>query len=218
MSQYVETACKTFTAGGAIAVFLRVKLSAGVLAAAGVNEDEIGTIERATFASGDKVAVRLLSAQGTRKMVASAAISAGARIYQAAGGKISATPAGKCLGLALEAASDEDDVIEVLYDPHLFASIEGVAGGYKIARGQHTTVAASDTVVTGLATVVSAVAVLDDDPVDGVMQVTASIGDQAGAPAAGSILIKGWKSTDGDATQIAATTFAKKVNWIAIGT
>lgn len=93
-----------------------------------------------------------------------------------------------------------------------------VAAGYKVARGQHTTVDENDTVVTGLATVVSAVACLDDDPVDGAMYVTCSIGDQAGAPAAGSILIKTWKNTDADATHVAASTFSKKVNWIAIGT
>lgn len=101
----------------------------------------------------------------------------------------------------------------------LNALVAGVAGGYKVARGQHTTVAASDTVATGLATVVMAVAVLDSDPTLNPLFVTASIGDQAGAPAAGSILIKGWKPTAAnDATPIAATTFAKKVNWIAIGT
>lgn len=95
----------------------------------------------------------------------------------------------------------------------------GVAAGYKLARGQHETVAAVDTVVTGLATVVAAVAVLDDDPTVDPLFVTCSIGDQAGAPAAGSILIKSWKPTANDnVTPIAATTFAKKVNWVAIGT
>ena len=47
----------------------------------------------------------------------------------------------------------------------------------------------------------------------------AQIGDQAGAPAAGSIIIKTWQNTGGaDPTPAAATTFGKKVNWIAIGT
>lgn len=96
--------------------------------------------------------------------------------------------------------------------------VSGVAGGYKVARGQHTTVDENDTVVTGLTTVVAVVASLDSDPVDGAMYVTASIGDQAGAPAAGSVLIKTWKNTDADATHVAATTFSMKVNWIAIGT
>jgi hypothetical protein len=97
--------------------------------------------------------------------------------------------------------------------------VAGVGSGYKIARGQATTGSASDTVVTGLATVVSAVAVLEDAPVIGCTSAQAVIGDQAGTPAAGSILIKTWKPTaTNDATPTAATTTGKKVNWIAIGT
>ena len=89
----------------------------------------------------------------------------------------------------------------------------------KIARGVHTTVAAADTVVTGLTTVVAVVACLQSDPVDDPMLVTATIGDQAGTPAAGSVIIKTWKNTGGtDPTPAAATTFSKVVNWIAVGT
>jgi hypothetical protein len=88
----------------------------------------------------------------------------------------------------------------------------------RIASGQHVTVAASDTVPTGLTKVVAAFAVLDDNPVAGAQNALASIGNQAGTPAAGSILIKTWKATAaGDTAQIAATTFSKKVNWVAIG-
>lgn len=97
--------------------------------------------------------------------------------------------------------------------------IQGLDAGYKIARGQATTATASDTVVTGLATVVAVVANLESAPVIGCDRGTGAIGDQAGTPAAGSILIQTWKPTaSGDATPIAATTFSKKVNWIAIGT
>lgn len=98
-------------------------------------------------------------------------------------------------------------------------AIVGVAAGYKVARGQHTTVDEDDTVVTGLTTVVSAVASLESDPVAGATSVTCVIGNQSGAPAAGSIQIKSWKPTAaGDTAPTAATTFTKKVNWIAIGT
>lgn len=94
-----------------------------------------------------------------------------------------------------------------------------VAAGYKVARGQATTASASDTIVSGLATVVAVVASLDSDPVDDPEWVSASIGDQAGSPAAGSFLLKTWKNTGGtDPTPAAATTFSKKVNWLAIGT
>jgi hypothetical protein len=88
----------------------------------------------------------------------------------------------------------------------------------KFARGQLTTVTAVDTVVTGLATVVAVVASLESDPTDNPFMASAQIGDQAGAPAAGSIIIKTWQNTTGtDPTPAAATTFGKKVNWIAIG-
>ena len=87
------------------------------------------------------------------------------------------------------------------------------------AYGQTTTAAASDTIITGLSTVVAVVACLNDDPGDDPEWVSASIGDQAGTPAAGSFLLKTWKNTGGtDPTPAAASTFSKKVNWIAIGT
>lgn len=88
----------------------------------------------------------------------------------------------------------------------------------KIARGQFTTVTAADTVVTGLTTVAAVVASLESDPGDDPFMASAQIGDQAGAPAAGSIIIKTWKNTGGtDPTPLAAGTFGKKVNWVAIG-
>ncbi len=97
--------------------------------------------------------------------------------------------------------------------------ISGVTGGYKLARGLHATVTAADTVVTGLTTVAAVVATLGSDPVLTCDRATASIGDQAGAPAAGSIYIKTWMPTsNADPTPLAATTFEKSVNWIAIGT
>lgn len=119
------------------------------------------------------------------------------------------------IGICVGYVSSTVILVDIITDGSF--GISGVAGGYKIARGQHTTVDENDTVVTGLTTVVAAVAQLDSDPVDGAMHVTSSIGDQAGAPAAGSILIKTWKSTDADASLVAASTFSKLVNWIAIG-
>lgn len=101
----------------------------------------------------------------------------------------------------------------------LSTAAAAVAAGYKVARGQHTTVTAADTVVTGLATVVAVVACLESDPVDDPFMCSAQVGNQSGAPAAGSIIIKTWKNTGGtDPTPAAATTFSKLVNWIAIGT
>ena len=86
-----------------------------------------------------------------------------------------------------------------------------------IAFGQATTVDENDTIVTGLKKVTAVVVSLNSDPVDGCMYVTADIGDQAGAPASGSFLLKSWKNTDADATHVAASTFSKVVNWMAWG-
>ena len=99
--------------------------------------------------------------------------------------------------------------------------ISGVGNGYRVARGVNVQVAASDTVVTGLTTVVAVVVSWRDAPTVKQMFVNASIGNQAGAPAAGSILIRTYKPTAvNDVTPIAATDFSENLatNWIAIGT
>ncbi len=97
----------------------------------------------------------------------------------------------------------------------------GVASGIKVARGVHTQVAASDTVATGLATVVAVVVNFQDAPTIAQLFCSATIGDQAGTPAAGSFLLRTYKPTGtGDVTPLAATDFTGNLNfnWIAIGT
>lgn len=101
---------------------------------------------------------------------------------------------------------------------HCFATFKGQGPAVQFVSGQHTTVAASDTVNTGLGTVLGCVANLEDAPVIGCDRAQAVKGDQAGTPAAGRVLIKSFQPTaTGNATPIAATTFSKKVNWIAWG-
>lgn len=89
---------------------------------------------------------------------------------------------------------------------------------YRLARGTVTPTSASHTVVTGLSSVVAVVASLKGAPVITCDRVAADIGDQAGTPAAGSILIKTYKPTaTGDATPAASSTPWVAVDWIAIG-
>lgn len=96
--------------------------------------------------------------------------------------------------------------------------LAGTSAGKKFVAGQISTVTAADTIVTGLTTVIACGATLDSDPGDDPMLASATIGDQNGTPAAGSIVVKTWKNTGGtDPTPQAATTFAKKVNWWAYG-
>lgn len=118
MSQFVNTPTRTFTAGAAIAQYLRVKLSSGKLAVAvaGVTDEpvELGVIRDASFADLDVRAVLLRSSGGTTPMVADGAISQGVAVYGAAGGKVSSTASGNAIGIALEAAGADNDIIEVL--------------------------------------------------------------------------------------------------------
>jgi len=117
MSQNVDTNFGTFIAGAAIGRFLRVKLSSGKLAAAGIADKEIGTLEEDATGDLHVVRVRLRTATGTRKMIAAAAITAGADCFTAAAGKVSVSASTAfLLGSALEAAAADGDIIEVL--PH----------------------------------------------------------------------------------------------------
>jgi hypothetical protein len=83
---------------------------------------------------------------------------------------------------------------------------------YKIDFGMHTSVTASDTVVTRLRVVMAAWANLQSAPVAAAASASASVGNQAGVPAAGAILVQTWASPPA-----VATAFAKQVSWIAIG-
>ena len=114
-------------------------------------------------------------------------------------------------------AADGHHMIKVTAMTHgLTPSVTVAAFAGNTARGQATTVTASDTIVTGLASLSGVIATLDSAPVLTCAQASASIGDQAGAPAAGSFLLQTWMPTDAThPTLIAATTFGNKVNWLA---
>lgn len=117
MAQYVEGPKRAFPAGGAIAQFARVKLVAGQLAvcvAADGPGVELGTIETQAFAAGELHAVRLVTAQGTTKMLAAGAIAAGAEVYADANGQVGTTNTNPLRGIALSAATAAGSVIEVL--------------------------------------------------------------------------------------------------------
>jgi len=131
MSQYVEAAVRGFAAGAAIGQFLRVYLTASnTLALAGANDYGIGTTEDAATAANEQVGFRLNSAQGSRKCVANGAITVGDPVYLAASGKVGASGSVR-YGTALEAATADNDIIEVLVD--------GNTGGVQHLRVRTTT-------------------------------------------------------------------------------
>lgn len=110
---------RAFTAGADLAAKRRVKLKAATTTTppeveyAGAGEAHIGITE--TWANnGDGVSILLANASGSMEMTAAGAFALGADIYGAASGKVDDTASGSSIGTALEAATADGDVIEVL--------------------------------------------------------------------------------------------------------
>lgn len=112
---YIDGKVRTFTAGADLGAHIIVTLSGGNAAVCDATEQPIGVTEYAV-ASGEAVAVRLLNSGGTVEMVAGAAITSGADVYCIAAGKIDDSDPGSGIkvGIALEAATADGDIIEVL--------------------------------------------------------------------------------------------------------
>jgi len=120
MSQYVDSNTKAFTAAGTIKQYARVTLgSGGTITEAGLAVKEIGTAMQPAV-SGDTIAVKLRSGAGTHKMIAKEALAIGATVYTEADGKVQDTAETTAfqVGTALEAATAENDIIEVMYNAH----------------------------------------------------------------------------------------------------
>jgi hypothetical protein len=118
MSQFVDANSKGFLASAAITQYARVILdAAGTVSTAGLTGREIGTALNAAFAAGDQVMVKLRTGAGTHKMIAAGAVTNGAFVHGQASGKVDdvATATGYPIGTALEAATANNDIIEVLY-------------------------------------------------------------------------------------------------------
>lgn len=107
----------TFPNNSNLDPYLRVKLSAGYLVVAGAADDELGTLENRALSNEGSAAVVPANAEGTRLVVAAGVIAQYADVYRAASGKVSATPNGKRLGIALEAAAADGDQIEIYQLP-----------------------------------------------------------------------------------------------------
>ena len=113
-------------AGGTVGQYLLVKTTAwtAVVSAATSTDVPVGTVQPAidgTYTSGTTLTVRDVKSGGTHKVIASGAITKGANIFLAAGGKVSALPAGagtyKRIGIAAEAASGNNSIIEAWLNP-----------------------------------------------------------------------------------------------------
>ena len=98
-----------------IAAGLRVKLDGNLkIVPAGVADYEIGVTRSMSSNGLDPVRVLLRNAPGTVEMTAASAFAKGATVLRAADGKIDDTGAGATVGIAMQAATDAGDIIEVL--------------------------------------------------------------------------------------------------------
>jgi len=119
----------TLATSAAVSAKRLVKLSTGTAIhnTATATDDPVGVACYAA-ASGDDVAIRLLTEPGTFEMVAAGAISLGADVYAAADGEIQAVPTAagtyRKIGIAMEAATADGDFIEVLpYDQYATTTV-----------------------------------------------------------------------------------------------
>lgn len=103
----------SFTAGEDIGAYLRVKLSARTAYLAGAGEFGVGVCQ-AAVSSGGFACIKSYEQGGTMKMVASGVINSGDLVYAAASGKITQTKNTKRIGTALEGATGNNSIIEVL--------------------------------------------------------------------------------------------------------
>lgn len=87
------------------------------VALCGATDLALGTIDNVEASTGLGQTVYLLGKGCTKKMVASEAIDAGERVFQAASGKVQDLPVGagtyKCVGTALTKATADGHIIEV---------------------------------------------------------------------------------------------------------
>lgn len=114
MAGYVVTPTRTFIAAASLGEYLYVyDDGTGTMNLCGVNDVGAGTVDGVAFNAGDAIAVRLHTAQGTRKVVASGAIAKGAFAYQGAAGKVASSGA-VLRGIALDASAADGDIIEIL--------------------------------------------------------------------------------------------------------
>jgi hypothetical protein len=152
--------------------------------------------------------------------------TAGDPVYlsNTAGGFAVAAPtaAGDYVQIVGYAVTKHASTGKVLFVPGLTPStllntdVAGVAAGYKVARGV-TAVTGTQEVTTGLATVVSIVGMLAEDPSADATIVTAVIPAQTGGDA-GKATLKVWKPTAADNSAPTAASAAKNVAWVAVGT
>ena len=110
----------TFTAGEDLLPKRRVKIETGTttdppeVIYADAGEQHIGITGNESTDDGDAVSIQPINATGTYEGTAKTALARGAVLYGAADGKIDDTSSGSAIGITIEAATADGDVIEFM--------------------------------------------------------------------------------------------------------
>ncbi len=129
----------TMTAGEALAQKTRVKIKSGTTTTppeveySDQGDMAIGVVEVAA-ASGAHVVIRAITWGGSLEGVANDSFAVGATLYSHDDGEISDTSSGSAIGIALEAASSADEIVE--YIPFGVLSTTAATVSYADAGGQ----------------------------------------------------------------------------------
>ena len=110
---------KAFQAGEDLIDKRRVKIESGTVTDppevvyADAGEQHIGTVI-GSVSDGEKVTIRLRTVGGSYEGVAAEAFVRGATLYGAADGKVQDTSSGSAIAVAIEAATDDGDEVEII--------------------------------------------------------------------------------------------------------
>ena len=102
---------RTLTAAAALSAFSRITVDSSSQAALATNDNLAVGVLQADVASGDPAAVRLFHPSFLMK--AAGAITAGSQVYPTTSGQISGSAVGNEIGLAIDAATAANDIIEI---------------------------------------------------------------------------------------------------------
>jgi hypothetical protein len=118
-------------------------------------------------------------------------------------------------GLAYDVKSKVDELVTAVNAGTIVGNpVVGVAGGYKIARGETALDGGNPTpVATGLTTVVAFVATLKGTAAPGV-STSVLTADISGA----TVNVYAWKPTSTSVPTLVASTGTESFGWIAVGT
>jgi hypothetical protein len=132
----------TFTAGEALLPKRRVKIESGTVTDppevvyADAGEQHIGITGNESTADGDLVSIQPINATGSYECTAAEAFARGAVLYGGANGTIQDTSSGSAIGIAMEAATALNDVVEFISFAVLSTTAATVS--YADAGGQTT--------------------------------------------------------------------------------